>query len=119
MSKTNTNNNSNNNYVCNYIGTHLHKFEFAATSSKQQPRTAQQIYLYCSRFLLQISCPNSSNLTIIILTKIQNIYICFISFKKNVDRETYSQNCHATALKLLLYKPIFSACSYYFLFLNQ
>ena len=70
----------------------LRNFKFDATSSKQQPRMVQQIWLYRSRFLLQIACPNSSNQTIIILTIIFKIYM-FILFllKQSFDRETIAK----------------------------
>ena len=95
------------------VNRYQHSFDFAAKSSKQQQGMAQRIWLCGSNFLMKTATSNSSNLPIIITGYDNNVlYLLFLS-KLSFKRETLAKIGRATVLKLSLYKPILSPCTYF------
>ena len=79
----------------------------------------QRIWLRCSRFLMKTATLKRSKLPIIMID--YNDYILCLQFlsKLSFEKETIAKIGRATALKLLVYKPIFSPCSYFVVILIQ
>ena len=81
---------------------------------KQKQRMVQRIWLRCSRFLIEIATLNNSNSPTTILNHCQNTQCILFLLKLSFKRETIAKIGCATALKLLLYEPIFSAYRRFF-----
>ena len=96
---------------------YLRRFDFVATSSKQEQRILRQIWLHCSHFLMKTATSNSSNSSIAIINNNNNILCLLFLSKLSFKRETIVKIGRATALKLLLYESIFSPCSMFLYFL--